>query len=83
MGCRMVAMVKSSKILLVPVCVLDCLCFACFLGFLAGEVEVVSLSSVCEVIADGLLELAEGAALMSDDCIKAVIKHSTATPYWD
>lgn len=45
---------------------------------------LISLCSVCEVIADGLLELAESTALMSDDCIKAVIKHSIlclATPY--
>lgn len=43
-----------------------------------------SLSSVCEVLADGLLELGESTALMSDHCIKAVIKHSVlcvATPY--
>lgn len=43
-----------------------------------------SLSSVCEVLADGLLELGESTALMSDHCIKAVIKHfvlCVATPY--
>lgn len=50
----------------------------------AGELQVISLCSVCEAIADGSLELAESAALMSDDCIKAVIKLSIlclATPY--
>lgn len=55
-----------------------------FFSFSAGEVGLISLCSVCEVIADGLLRLAESTALMSDDCIKAVIKHSIlclATPY--
>lgn len=52
--------------------------------FLAGEVRDISLCSVCEATADGLLELAESTALMSGDCIKAVVKHSIlclATPY--
>lgn len=59
----------------VRVSVLVCPCFICFFQFFSKWGGACS-SLLCEVIADGLLELVESTASMSNDCIEAVIKHS-------